>query len=174
MARQEHDVQGKGRTAQRDRPRGAPQRSASQGSERPAGRTGNAGGGKAPEASAAPGPGTAGPLPGLDEARHAAAQKAAQQADALREVLFAGLMADALGLNTLFDGHAIKVYLERLLEEAGRPHDPVERMMLEQLAVAHFRIAQLHVGAGQAKGAEAVKLYNAAAARLLGEFRRTA
>ncbi len=42
------------------------------------------------------------------------------------------------------------------------------------MCLAHFRIAQVHVGAGAAKSAEAAKLYNAAAARLLGEFRRTA
>src|SRR6516164_6347559 len=34
--------------------------------------------------------------------------------------------------------------------------------------------AQLHVGAGYCKGAEGMKLYTAATARLLGEFRRTA
>src|SRR5262245_40142078 len=130
MARQEQDVQGKGRIAQGDRPHGGPQRSASQGSERPAGRTGNAGGSKVREGTAAPGSSTGRPPPGLDEARHATAQRAAQQADALREALFPGLMADALGLNSLFDGHALKVYLERLLEEAGNPRDPIERMML--------------------------------------------
>jgi hypothetical protein len=47
-------------------------------------------------------------------------------------------------------------------------------MMIEQLVMAHFRVAQLHVDAGYCKGAEGMKLYTAAAARLLGEFRRTA
>jgi hypothetical protein len=47
-------------------------------------------------------------------------------------------------------------------------------MMLEQLALAHFRIGQLQVNAGRSNGTEATKTYNAAASRLLGEFRRTA
>ena len=47
-------------------------------------------------------------------------------------------------------------------------------MLLEQLALAHFRIGQLHVSAGSAQGLEAVKVYNSVAARMLGEFRRTA
>src|SRR5262245_22559077 len=154
MPRQDQGAPGKGRP---DRG-GPPQHSATRGQEPAPRQTSQAARGKAPEASAAPGPGTAGPPPGLDEARHASAQKAARQADALREVLFPGLMADALGLNNLFDGHAIKVYLERLLEEAGSPHDPIERMMLEQLAVAHSRNVQLHGGAGHANAAEAVQL----------------
>jgi hypothetical protein len=98
----------------------------------------------------------------------------AQAAEVLHEQMFAALMADALGYDEPFDGQAAQAYLECLLEDAGNPRDPIERMMVEQLAVAHFRIAQLHVRAQKAQGVEAAKLYTAAAARLLGEFRRTA
>ena len=80
----------------------------------------------------------------------------------------------ALGLDSLFESRTYKVYLERLIEDAGDPADPIERMLLEQLALAHFRIGQLHVSAGRAEGIEAVKVYNSVAARMLGEFRRTA
>ncbi len=60
------------------------------------------------------------------------------------------------------------------MEEAGsHPIDPIERMLLEQLALAHFRIGQLHVRASEAQGLEAVRVYNSVAARMLGEFRRT-
>ena len=79
-----------------------------------------------------------------------------------------------LGLDNLFESKAYKVYLEQLIEDAGSPTDPIERMLLEQLALAHFRIGQLHVKAGLAEGIEAVKVYNSVAARMLGEFRRTA
>jgi hypothetical protein len=108
------------------------------------------------------------------EQPHAAGQKVAQEADALRTALFPSLMATALGLDKFFTSHAYKVFLERLVEDAGNPQDPVEVMMLEQLALAHFRIGQLHASAGQAKGIEAAKIYNAVTARMLGEFRRTA
>jgi hypothetical protein len=121
-----------------------------------------------------PGDATAQPAPGLDDARHVAGQRTAQAAQVLREQLFAALMADALGYDDPFDGPAARAYLERLCEDAGNPRDPIERMMVEQLAVAHFRIVQLHVRAQKAQGVEAAKLYNGAAARLLGEFRRTA
>jgi hypothetical protein len=47
-------------------------------------------------------------------------------------------------------------------------------MLIEQLCMAHWRIAQIHASAGQAKSMEGTKLYNTVAARLLGEFRRTA
>jgi len=47
-------------------------------------------------------------------------------------------------------------------------------MMLEQLVLTHYRIGQLQVQASCAESKEGVKIYNSAASRLLGEFRRTA
>ena len=46
--------------------------------------------------------------------------------------------------------------------------------MLEQLALAHFRVGHLHLGAAQAEHVEAVKAYSSAAAAAGAEFRRTA
>jgi hypothetical protein len=83
-------------------------------------------------------------------------------------------MASAFPALAQFSAAGFKVYLERTLADLGNPSDPVERMMIEQLVLAHFRVAQLHVDAGFCKGAEGMKLYTAATARLLGEFRRTA
>jgi hypothetical protein len=111
--------------------------------------------------------------PGLDAQRHAADQLAARAADLLRKGVFASLMADALGFERVFDATAVRIFLEVLLRDAGNPSDPVEVMLLEQLTLAHFRIAQLHVAAGGAQGLEATKLLNGATSRLLGEFRRT-
>lgn len=135
--------------------------------------------GKAPEvhgqeAPAAPGGATGHPPPGLGDARHAAAQRAAQQAQIMSENLFPAMMADALGYEGTFESRAYKVYLARLLEDAGNPADPIERMMLQQLGLAHFRLGQLHAAAGHSKTLEAVKIYNSVTARLWGEFRRTA
>lgn len=112
--------------------------------------------------------------PGLDPDRQAAMQRAAQQADTLRDGYFAALMAMALHSDSVFGAGAYKVYVERLLEEAGNPRDPIERMMIQQLGLAHFKIAQLHASAGEVEEIEAIKMYNSVAARLLGEFRRTA
>lgn len=112
--------------------------------------------------------------PGLNNAEHSAAQVTAHQAETIRKALFPSLMAAALGLDKLFASPAYKLFLEQLIRDAGKPTDPVEVMILEQLALAHFRLGQLHGSAGRAGKAEVAKIYNAAAARLLGEFRRTA
>lgn len=83
-------------------------------------------------------------------------------------------MASALNLDKYFDTGAYRTYLAGVMRDLGNPTDPVERMLIEQLCIAHFRVAQLHAGAGQAQGLEATKLLNTVAARMLGEMRRTA
>jgi hypothetical protein len=128
-----------------------------------------------PEAAEAPPEKGAGPPPGLDAERHAASQRQAREAEVLREGAFPAAMANALDLGGHFDTGSFRVYLEQTLEQAGDPSDPIEKMLLQQICLAHHRIAQLHAGAHHAEAAEAaeaVKIYNAAAARLLGEFRR--
>ncbi|MFL5329218.1 MAG: hypothetical protein ACJ8C4_09900 [Gemmataceae bacterium] len=116
----------------------------------------------------------ANPPRGLDAERHAAAQKRAQQADILRKGVFAALMADALAIDPSFEVGAYRIYLQQLIADAGNPTDPVEVMLLEQLALSHFRIGQLQVLANTCKSIESTKILTAAASRLLGEFRRTA
>jgi hypothetical protein len=83
-------------------------------------------------------------------------------------------MAAASGLESQFGGHGFQRYLENLLHEAGDPSDPIQRMLIEQAALAHFCIGRLQGYAARAEGAENIKVCNAAAARLLSEFRRTA
>ena len=112
--------------------------------------------------------------PGLDAARHAAAQRTSHQAEVLREGAFSALMATALNLDKYFDTGAYRVYLAGVMHDLGDPKDPIERMLIEQLCLAHFRVAQLHGAAGQASGLEGTKLLNTVAARMLGEMRRTA
>ena len=63
-------------------------------------------------------------------------------------------------------------YLDQLVEEAGQPTDPIERMLIEQIAMAHHNIGRLYVRAASAETLDQVNVYNAAAARLLAEFRR--
>jgi len=111
---------------------------------------------------------------GLDDERHRKGQESARQAELLRVGIFPALMASALGLDKFVDTPAFKVFLERLQEDTARTTNPIARMMIEQLALAHFRIAQLQVQAANAEGLEAAKIYNQMASRLLGEFRRSA
>jgi hypothetical protein len=111
--------------------------------------------------------------PGHDDARHAAGQRVAESADVLRRVYVPASMADAVG-NPRFDAGSFRAYLDRFIEDAGSPRDPVHRVLLEQVAIAHLRLGDLQAQALKAKQVEFIKAYSAAAARLLGEVRRTA
>ena len=46
---------------------------------------------------------------------------------------------------------AFNLYLHRVLEESGDPQDPIERMLVEQLCLAHHNIGRLHVQAAAAE-----------------------
>lgn len=101
-------------------------------------------------------------------------QQLAQQAEHLRNNLIPAMMTQIVGDEETFDASGFRTFLDRLMDDAGNPNDPVERMLIQQLAMAHFRIGELHIKATEAKSVELVKAYNSAASRLLGEFRRVA
>ena len=110
-----------------------------------------------------------GPEPGQQQV---AAAKARRDAEVIREVGFPVLMAAANPLGPKIGSSGYKFYRDRLIEDCGTPGDPILRMMIEQLAMAHFRVGQLHVQVEKAQSIEAAKVYSAAAARLTGEVRR--
>ena len=91
----------------------------------------------------------------------------------IKEGIFPAQMSSTLRLGSI-DANAFRAFLEQLFRESGSPTDPVERMLLEQIALAHFRLGELYVTAAGAAGNEAIRIMNAATARLLSEFRRTA
>jgi hypothetical protein len=77
--------------------------------------------------------------------------------------------------NSLDDGinpHAFKVYRDRLLRDAGEPTDPIEVMLIEQIAMAHFHIGRLYMKSCATDNHKLSSAYGEAATRLLGEFRR--
>jgi hypothetical protein len=77
--------------------------------------------------------------------------------------------------NSLSDGictEAFKVYRDRLIRDAGKPTDPIEIMLIEQIAMAHFHIGRLHLKCCSVDSHKLVTAYADAATRLLGEFRR--
>jgi len=110
----------------------------------------------------------------LTALQRAALEKAERQADIIRNVAFPSVMASEIPINKEVGASGFRIYLDKLLKDAGNPTDPIERMMVEQLAMAHHRIGQLHVQVEQARTAEEAKVYSAAAVRLTGEFRRLA
>lgn len=79
-----------------------------------------------------------------------------------------------VGMENVASPKAARRYVEQLLAEAKRTDDPIESMMIQQLIMAHHRIANLHVSAATAKKVDACETYSAMAQRLLAEFRRLA
>jgi hypothetical protein len=78
-------------------------------------------------------------------------------------------------VGSAFDVATFQVYLDRFLKDAGAGTDPVERMLLEQLALSHHVIGCLSARAGsRGEDHERMMLLLAGAARLMAEFRRTA
>jgi len=67
---------------------------------------------------------------------------------------------------------AFVYFRDLMLKEAGNPSDPIERMLIEQLALAHFSIGQLRIRACTVDNAKLAIAFSDSATRLLGEFRR--
>ena len=115
---------------------------------------------------------SAAPPPGLDAERHARAQRTAQRADLIRS----GRLFAAYAKTVVGDGHLdvddLQAYVDGLVSDLGRPDDPLQRILAEQLTLVHFRLARLQGDAVSAKSTDAMKAYNAGAARLLAELRR--
>lgn len=97
------------------------------------------------------------------------------EADALRQTATASALATCLGktYGQIVGSNGFRAYVDDALAAAGSPSDPIERMLVEQLLMAHHRIGELHAQSACADRPEEAALYNAAAARLLNEFRKT-
>jgi hypothetical protein len=72
------------------------------------------------------------------------------------------------------DAQAFKIYRDRLLADCGKPTDPIEIMIIEELSLAHFTLGVLMCKRNNITRYEATGIYSGAAARLMGEFRRSA
>ncbi|WP_337174658.1 hypothetical protein [Paludisphaera sp.] len=69
---------------------------------------------------------------------------------------------------------AYKKFRDKLLADCGGPTDPVEVMLVEQLALAHLNVGRLHYRSATAEGLEEAKVCGGLAVLLMGEFRRSA
>ncbi len=83
-----------------------------------------------------------------------------------------GSLAPLFG--TQFDQQTYRSYLNHLLKDAGNPADPLEKMMIEQMALSHHAIGRLHVKAASSQSEQEATIYNSAAARMMNEYRRSA
>jgi hypothetical protein len=106
--------------------------------------------------------------------RPAPSQATERQAEIVKRAIIPACLASALGMNEYVGASGYRMYLDQLRRDAGDPSDPIEIMLLEQLAICHLRAAQLQGRAGEAVSMEAIELYNMVAARLSAEFRKTA
>jgi hypothetical protein len=82
-----------------------------------------------------------------------------------------------LSMERLFveaDAASFKCYRDRLVAGCGAPSDPVELMLIEQLALAHLTVGRLHSRSARAQGVEEARAYGSLAVNMVGEFRRLA
>jgi hypothetical protein len=75
---------------------------------------------------------------------------------------------------TDFDVASFRRYRDKLIADCGHPRDPIEVMLIEQLALAHMNTGLLFHRAAAAGSVECAAAYLAAVTRLMAEFRRTA
>jgi hypothetical protein len=100
----------------------------------------------------------------------------AQQAENLKDVVGASQMYIAISSSIApqISTDAFKIYRHKLLEQSGSPTDPIEIMLIEQIALAHFHIGRLHLKSCSTAQAPLAVAYADAATRLTAEFRRSA
>ena len=111
--------------------------------------------------------------PGKPEAAPALVWEHETGARIVREVQVSGYFAAILP-DPSIEPISAKLAMEGYLKDAGDSKDPIERMLIEQMVIAHHRLAQLQVKAHEATNTEFIKVLNAAAVRLMGEIRRFA
>jgi hypothetical protein len=69
---------------------------------------------------------------------------------------------------------AYKLFRDRLLADCGDPTDPIEIILIEQIAMAHLICGYLYAKGTNSASVESAAVYLGAGGRLTGELRRTA
>lgn len=92
----------------------------------------------------------------------------------IQDLHIAACFDRVVGMEDMASPLAARRYVEQLLAESKKTDDPVEVMMIQQLILAHHRVANLHVSAATAEKVDTREKYSAMAQRLLAEFRRLA
>lgn len=119
-----------------------------------------------------PAPATLPPLAAGGSSAKTESAKPRPSAVTIRDALIPALMQMAAGGHAEIDGATFRAYRDALVWEA-KSHDVLEQVLLEQVALAHLATFQLQANAGVAKTPEAAGIYATAAAKLMGEIRRT-
>jgi hypothetical protein len=85
----------------------------------------------------------------------------------LENVFFPAQVLASLRLDDKATVTAVRLFLTRFREEAGPPRDGVERILLDQVVVAHLKVGELYALAAATSKLEFKQLYSNAAVRLL-------
>ena len=96
------------------------------------------------------------------------------QASVVKRGITPTALAMVLDMENMIGAAGCRVYLDDLVKDSGNPVDPVEIMLLEQTVMCHQYSIQMQALSKKAEGTEAIDLYLSGAARLSGEFRKTA
>jgi hypothetical protein len=67
-----------------------------------------------------------------------------RHAKMVRDAVIPALMQTAIAPRGTIDGKTVRGYRDELLREMGDPADALERMLIEQAALAHVMVMQLH------------------------------
>ena len=104
------------------------------------------------------------PSPDMEttEARITEQERLATLADNVKQWVPATYLYGSLSLvhGKMLPAEAFIAYLEKFLEEAGGPTDPIERLLLEQLAFAHHNTGLLYIDAAAATAIEEARVLN--------------
>ena len=82
--------------------------------------------------------------------------------------LFA-IHATVVGKKASIEG--AKEYLQQLMADLGNPTDPLEQMVIQQIAIAHHSLGRLHTGRATATTAAQIKQLDTATTQQSAEFR---
>lgn len=97
-----------------------------------------------------------------------------RQSLAVRSAIAPAALATVMGRESQIEVTGYRGFLDEMVRESGNPSDPVEIMLLEQVAMCHLLSMRLQSKASQAEGTDAIELYMSGGARLSAEFRKTA
>lgn len=120
--------------------------------------------------------GQAAGLANLSEEQRKALAKCHYESSVIEETFGSAVLTSVSrsSLGSVAGPGGFKVYRDRILAASGQPRDPVEAMLLEQLAWAHHRLGSLHVSAAAALAPEQASILTTASTKLMAEFRKTA
>ncbi len=76
------------------------------------------------------------------------------------------------GLGEVGDLNVMAAYADNLAKKCA-VHDPLQKMMLDQILLAYHRVAALHVASSQGRTPEATMAFNSAAVKLQTELRKS-